>query len=83
MRPFHLLKNPKTQSSPLLSIIKTILTKKKVNNMTTADILNLVSLRNNIVTLIETYIEETNLSDDEIHDVISEITEKLNEIAPI
>ena len=51
--------------------------------MSTSDILNLVSLRNNIVTLIETYIEETNLSDDEIHNVIAEITEKINEIAPV
>lgn len=51
--------------------------------MTTAEILNLVSVRNVIVTMIENYIAESNLSDDEIHDVISEITEKINEIAPV
>ena len=51
--------------------------------MTTAEILNLVALRNSIVAQIETFIEESNLSDDEIHDVISEITEKINEIAPV
>ena len=51
--------------------------------MTTAEILNLASLRNVIVTMIENYIAESNLSDDEIHDVISEITEKINEIAPV
>ena len=49
--------------------------------MTTSDILNLVSLRNNIVTLIETYIEETNLSDDEIHNVEHTLVhEKMDEL---
>jgi len=50
--------------------------------MTTAEILNLVALRNSIVTQIESFIEESNLSEDEVYNVISEITEKVNEIAP-
>jgi predicted XRE-type DNA-binding protein len=51
--------------------------------MTTAEILNLVALRNSIVAQIETFIEESNLSEDEVYNVISEITEKVNEIAPV
>ena len=50
--------------------------------MTTAEILNLVALRDSIVAQIETFIEESNLSEEEVHNVISEITEKVNEIAP-
>jgi predicted XRE-type DNA-binding protein len=50
--------------------------------MTTAEILNLVALRNSIVAQIESFIEESNLSEDEVYNVISEITEKVNEIAP-
>jgi predicted XRE-type DNA-binding protein len=51
--------------------------------MTTAEILNLVALRNSIVAQIESFIEESNLSEDEVYNVISEITEKVNEIAPV
>jgi predicted XRE-type DNA-binding protein len=51
--------------------------------MTTAEILNLVALRNSIVAQIETFIEESDLSEDEVYNVISEITEKVNEIAPV
>jgi predicted XRE-type DNA-binding protein len=51
--------------------------------MTTAEILNLVALRNSIVAQIETFIEESNLSEEEVYNVISEITEKVNEIAPV
>jgi predicted XRE-type DNA-binding protein len=51
--------------------------------MTTAEILNLVALRNSIVAQIESFIEESNLSEEEVYNVISEITEKVNEIAPV
>ena len=51
--------------------------------MTTAEILNLVALRDSIVAQIETFIEESDLSEDEVHNVISEITEKINELAPV
>ena len=51
--------------------------------MTTAEILNLVALRDSIVAQIETFIEESDLSEDEVHDIISEITEKINELAPV
>ena len=51
--------------------------------MTTADILNLVELRNNIVAQIKTFIEESDIEPHQVYDVLDEITEKINEIAPV
>ena len=51
--------------------------------MTTAEILNLVSLRNEIVSKIENFITESNLNEDEVSDFLAEITEKINELAPV
>ena len=51
--------------------------------MTTTEILNLVSLRNEIVSKIENFIAESNLSEDEVSDVLAEIVEKINEVAPV
>ena len=51
--------------------------------MTTTEILNLVSLRNEIVSKIENFIAESNLTDEEVYNVIAEITEKINELAPV
>ena len=51
--------------------------------MTTTEILNLVSLRNEIVSKIENFIAESNLSEDEVSNVLAEITEKINELAPV
>jgi len=50
--------------------------------MTTKELLDLVALRNEIVSMIENYIDTTDLEDDEISNVIAEITEKINEIGP-
>jgi len=50
--------------------------------MTTAEILNLVSLRNEIVSKIENFIAESNLSEDEVSDVLAEIVESINELGP-
>ena len=50
--------------------------------MTTKELLDLVALRNEIVSMIENYIDSTDLEDDEISNVIAEITEKINEIGP-
>jgi hypothetical protein len=51
--------------------------------MTTTEILNLVSLRNEIVSKIENFIAESNLNEVEVSDVLAEITEKINELAPV
>lgn len=50
--------------------------------MTTKELLDLVALRNEIVSMIENYIDNSDLEDDEISNVIAEITEKINEIGP-
>ena len=51
--------------------------------MTTTEILNLVSLRNEIVSKIENFIAESNLNEVEVSDALAEITEKINELAPV
>jgi hypothetical protein len=51
--------------------------------MTTTEILNLVSLRNEIVSKIENFITESNLTDEEVYDVIAEIVETVNQLGPI
>ena len=51
--------------------------------MTTTEILNLVSLRNEIVSKIENFIAESNLNEVEVSDALAEITEKINELTPV
>lgn len=65
----------------LIFVRKTV-TILKVYNMTTKEILDLVALRNEIVSKIENFIDESDLSEDEVSDVLAEITEKINELGP-
>ena len=50
--------------------------------MTTKEILDFVVMRNEILSKIENYIAEYDLSEDEVSDVLAEITEKINELGP-
>jgi len=59
-----------------------LLIEKKII-MTTTEILNLVSLRNEIVSMVENYITESNLTDEEVYNVIAEIVETVNGLGPI
>ena len=51
--------------------------------MTTTEISNLVSLRNEIVSKIENFITESNLTDDEVSDMLSDIVSDINELNPV
>ena len=50
--------------------------------MNTKEILDFVVMRNEILSKIENYIAEYDLSEDEVSDVLAEITEKINELGP-
>ena len=52
-------------------------------NRNYTEILNLASLRNEIVSKIENFITESNLTDEEVYDVIAKIVETVNELGPI
>ena len=50
--------------------------------MNTKEILDFVVMCNEILSKIENYIAEYDLSEDEVRDVLAEITEKINELGP-
>ena len=50
--------------------------------MNTQEILDLVVMRNEILSKIENYIAEYDLSEDEVSYMLAEITEKINELGP-
>ena len=67
----------------MLSIVITNTCLLKVNNMSIKVFANVDELRDEILFMLDTFIQESNMSNDEVSDMLSDIVSDINELNPV